>query len=175
MSAKARLRHLHRVFSPWIVPSLLLMAVTGLIYRVGRAYFGMSKETGGKVLYLHSGAWLGENGSVIYLLIVGGALLFLVVSGLWMWFSSRSRVPGRKYHRLLSIIFAVPLALSAITGMAFQVGGKWLHASEPTMKLLLSLHQGSWLGPTLRPFYIMFLGLALIGLCLTGIRMLRRG
>ncbi len=49
MSAKVKLRKLHRVISPWLVPLLLLPAVTGLTYRIGRAWFGMTKETGKKV------------------------------------------------------------------------------------------------------------------------------
>ena len=68
MSIKAKLRIFHRKIAPWVLPLLLLSAATGLVYRIGRAWFGMSKETGGKVLHLHSGEWLGDNGSVIYLL-----------------------------------------------------------------------------------------------------------
>ena len=175
VSLKAKLRILHRKLSPWVLPSLLLAAVTGLIYRIGRAWFGMSKETGGKILFLHSGEWLGENGSVIYLFIIGSALLFLVVSGLWMWFTSRKPSARlRKSHRLLGVVFSLPLIITAITGVAYQAGTKWALADEGTLKLLMSLHQGSWLGPTLRPFYILLLAGGLIALCLSGFRMLFR-
>jgi|LakMenEpi03Aug12_release.lakeMendotaPanAssembly.Ray.scaffolds.fasta_scaffold41398_3 hypothetical protein len=173
MLLKVRLRTLHRKLSPWVVPPLLLLAITGLIYRIGRAWFGMTKETGGEILHLHSGAWLGDHGSVIYLLLVGGFLLFLIISGLWMWFTTKKpKAVMRGYHRALAIAFSLPLILSAVTGIAMQVGIKWLNMSEPTLKLLMSLHQGSWLGTTLRPFYILFLGLGLIALCLTGLKLL---
>ena len=172
MSLKARLRILHRQLSPWVLPLLLFSAITGLIYRIGRAWFGMSKETGGKILQLHAGEWLGVNGSVIYLFVIGSALLFLIFSGLWMWFSSKSpKVPVRKFHRGIAVVFSLPLILSAITGIAYQTGSKWFPVGEGSQKLLLSLHQGSWLGPTLRPFYILLLGTGLISLCLTGFRM----
>ena len=172
MSLKAKLRIFHRKIAPWVLPLLLLSAATGLIYRIGRAWFGMSKETGGKILHLHSGEWLGEDGSVIYLFITGGILLFLIFSGLWMYLTSKSPKPGpRKSHRVLSIVFSLPLIVTAVTGIAYQAGGKWFNAGEGTMKLLMSLHQGTWLGNTWRPFYILFIGLGLIGLCLTGLRM----
>lgn len=54
------------------------------------------------------------------------------------------------------------------------MGSKWFHFGEDRLKLLLSLHQGSWLGLATRPFYILILGTGLIALCLTGIRMLIR-
>jgi hypothetical protein len=37
----------------------------------------------------------------------------------------------------------------------------------------MSIHQGSWLGPVLRPYYILLLGLGLFWLIGTGIRMIR--
>lgn len=175
MNLHSRLRTFHRKISPWLLPSILLIAATGLTYRIGRAWFGMSKETGGKVMHLHSGEWLGVNGSVIYLFIVGGVLVFLVLSGLWMLLASKSpKASVRRTHRVLAVVFSLPLLLSATTGIAYQAGGKWFGAGEGTLKLLMSLHQGTWLGNTWRPFYILFLGLGLIGLCLTGLRMVIR-
>lgn len=175
MNLHSRLRVFHRRISPWLLPFILLSAVTGLTYRIGRAWFGMSKETGGKVMHLHSGEWLGDHGSVIYLAIVGGVLIFLVLSGLWMLLASKSpKASVRRTHRILAIVFSLPLLLSAVTGIAYQAGGKWFAADEGTLKLLMSLHQGTWLGNTWRPFYILLLGLGLIGLCLTGVRMVFR-
>jgi hypothetical protein len=113
------------------------------------------------------------HGSVIYVILVGSTLLFLIISGLWMWFTSKSsKAPMRKVHRLLAIAFALPLILSAVTGIAYQAGGKWFHVGDSSLKVLLSLHQGSWLGPTLRPFYILLLAGGVFALCFTGLRML---
>ena len=175
MSIKARLRILHHKISPWVLPLLLFIAGTGLYFRIGRAWFGMSKDTGQKVLYLHSGGWFGASGSVLYLFMLGIALMFLIVSGLWLWFSSgSSKAAPRKIHRVLAIVFSLPLMVTAVTGMAYQAGSKWFHAGQGTLALLSSLHQGSWLGPTLRPYYILLLASSLIALCLTGWYMLLR-
>lgn len=175
MSIKARLRLLHRKISPWLVPSLLLLAGTGLTYRIGRSWFGMSKETGGNVLSFHTGEFIDANVSVIYLLAVGGTLLFLIGSGFWMMMTSRkSKNKIRASHRLIATIIILPLALSAFTGIAIQLGKVWFNFDESTLKLLLSLHQGSWLGKDLRPFYILILGTGLITLCITGLRIMIR-
>jgi uncharacterized iron-regulated membrane protein len=166
---------LHRKLSTWVLPLLIFIAGTGLCFRIGRAWFGISKDTGQKILYLHSGGWFGASGSVLYLFVLGSALIFLIVSGLWLWFSSgSSKAAPRKIHRVLAIIFSLPLMVTAITGMAYQAGSKWFHVGQGTLALLSSLHQGSWLGPTLRPYYILLLASSLIALCLTGFQMLYR-
>lgn len=175
MNLHSRLRFIHRKVSPWFLPSLLLVAVTGMTYRLGKTWLGMGKEGGDIAMFLHSGEWFGDHGSVIYLIITGGALIFLVLSGLWMLLASKSPSASvRRSHRILAVVFSLPLLLSAVTGIAYQAGGKWFTADEDTLKLLMSLHQGTWLGKTWRPFYILFLGLGLIGLCLTGLRMVFR-
>jgi uncharacterized iron-regulated membrane protein len=173
MPLKATLRILHRKIAPWVLPSILLLAFSGLTYRIGRAWFGMSKETGQWVLGIHSGNGLGAAGSTIYLLVVSGILVLLILSGLWMMFTSRvPKSPRRKFHRILAIIFFLPLLISAVTGMAFHIGDVWLPMSDSTKDLLMDLHEGAWLGKTLKPFYILLLTAGTLGLGLSGVRML---
>jgi predicted permease len=175
MPLKAALRILHQKIAPWILPSILLLAFSGLTYRLGRAWFGMSKETGQWVLGIHTGSGLGAVGSTIYLSAVGGILILLIVSGLWMMFTSKfSKNPRRKAHRILAIIFFLPLLISAVTGMAFHVGDLWLPMSDATKDLLMDLHEGAWLGKTLKPFYILLLTAGTLGLGISGVRMLFR-
>ncbi len=171
MTLSERLRFLHRRLSPWFLVPLVFIAVTGLIYRIGRAWFGMSKETGHEIMKLHSGEWMGVDVSVVYLFLVGGGLLFLVCSGLWMWFSGNSKSARRKPHRVLAITFSLPLVLSSVTGMAYHAGAKWFQMDEGTLDILMSLHQGTWMGKELRAYYILLLGTGMIALCLTGLRL----
>lgn len=169
-----KIRMLHRRLAPWVILPLLFLAITGLIYRIGRAWFGMSKETGHEIMKLHSGEWMGTDVSVVYVLVVGGALLFLIGSGLYFWFSGSAKSSRRKSHRVLAIVFALPLMLSSATGMAYHAGSKWFRADASTLDILMSLHQGTWLGKELRAYYILWIGLGLIALCLTGLRLWAR-
>jgi len=172
MSLKVSLRHFHRRLAPWIAPPLLLLALTGATYRIGRAYFGLGKDTGGRILDLHAAAWLGETGSAIYLSLVGGFVLFLILSGVWMLATSRtSRIPNRRRHRILAVLLCLPLVISALTGMIFRAGEQWFGLSNETKEILMMLHQGSWLGQTLRPLYVLVLAIGVVLLCLTGLRL----
>lgn len=150
---------------------MLVTLATGVLYRTGRAWFGMGKETGGRVLDIHAGAWLGQTGSVLYVLIVGAGLLGLVASGFYLVLKSRAKGNPRRFHRILGAVFLLPLTASAVTGIAFKVGEEWLHLPDSTLGLLMNIHQGSWLGPQVRPFYVLAIGLGLLSLSLTGIQM----
>lgn len=166
-------RQLHRRIALWIALPLLFIALTGATYRIGRSWFGMSKATGNKILHLHTGGWWGELGSQIYLAIIGGLFLFLIFSGLRVWFTSRSaNTPVRRLHRLLGILFSLPLIVSTITGLAYRLGEKRL--AESTLDFLMVLHQGDWLGKTLRPYYILLLVTSVLAFTVTGLLMIWR-
>ncbi|MBX3217349.1 MAG: PepSY domain-containing protein [Labilithrix sp.] len=159
-------RTVHRAIGRILYPFLLLTAVTGLTFRLGRNWFGMSKETGAIVRSIHEGSIVGKAFAPIYVLVVGLALLVMIGAGVSMWRRAARSTPtaprSRRWHRLASFVLAAPLALSAITGIAFRVGRSWLGWSEDGTKLLMSLHQGSWLGPKWRALYVLFVGLGLL-------------
>lgn len=164
-------RKFHRQFAPWLAIPLLLTLVTGVTYRIGRAWFGMGKETGGTILDIHAGGWLGGTGSVIYVILVGAGLLSLVATGFYLVVKSRAKGQPRVFHRIVGAIFLLPLAASAITGIAFKAGEEWLQLSDGTLGILMSIHQGSWLGKAARPFYVLAIGIGLLSLAITGLRM----
>ncbi len=164
-------RKFHRLLAPWLVLPLLLTLVTGVSYRIGRAWLGISKETGGKMMDIHTGAWLGTTGSVFYVILMGVGLLALVGSGCYLVLKSRAKGNPRVFHRLLGAVFLLPLAASAITGIAFKVGDEWLHFPDSVLGLLMTIHQGSWLGKAAVPFYVLTIGLGLLMLAGTGLQM----
>ena len=164
-------RKLHRLFAPWLAIPLLLTLFTGVAYRTGRSWFGMGKETGGTILEIHAGGWLGGTGSVVYVIIVGTGLLGLIATGLYLALKSRAKGQPREFHRIVGAIFLLPLAASAATGIALKVGADWLHLPEGTLGILMSIHQGSWLGKAARPFYVLAIGIGLLSLAITGLRM----
>lgn len=161
-------RSFHRIVAPWLFILLLITLITGITYRVGRAWFGMSKEMGGKILSVHAGDWMGEAASPFYVLLVGGGLLSLLITGLVLLFKSRAKAGPRRIHRILAFILLLPLTASAVTGILFKLGEDWFHFSDSTLSILMSIHQGSWLGKELRPYYILFIGLGLLALGVYG-------
>lgn len=164
-------RKLHRLAAPWLAIPLLVTLFTGIAYRIGMAWFGMRKDTGGRILDIHAGTWLGDTGSAIYVILNGAGLLGLVVTGLYLVLKGGAKVQPRIFHRILGTIFLLPLALSAITGIAFKIGDEWFDLPDSTLGLLMSLHQGSWLGKAARPFYILAIGIGLLGLAISGLQM----
>ena len=164
-------RKFHRLVAPWLALPLLVTLATGVAYRLGRAWFGMGKGTGGTLLGIHTGGWLGDTGSVLYVIVVGIGLLALTATGLYLVLKSRAKGNPRVFHRILGAVFLLPLTASAVTGIGFKVGEAWLHWPDSTLGLLMSIHQGSWLGPQGRPFYILAIGLGLLILSLTGLQM----
>ncbi len=49
------LRKLHRQTAPILFIPLLLTALTGVAYRIGRSWFGLPKEFGNFMMLLHEG------------------------------------------------------------------------------------------------------------------------
>ncbi|MCX6969540.1 MAG: PepSY domain-containing protein [Verrucomicrobia bacterium] len=164
-------RKFHRRIAPWLALPLAVTLATGIAYRTGRAWFGMGKETGGTILDIHAGAWLGDTGSVIYVILMGAGLLALVATGFYLVLKSRAKGQPRVFHRILGAILLLPLAASAVTGIAFKVGEEWLDLPKSTLDLLLNIHQGGWLGTAARPFYVLAVGIGLLVLALTGLQM----
>lgn len=174
----SNIRQIHRIAAPWIFILLVVTLGTGILYRIGRAWFGFSRETGNQILSIHAGDWLGENISPYYVLLVGGSLLALIITGAILTIKSRSQAKARKMHRWLGIILMLPLLISAVTGIAFKLGEEWFHMPEDSLKFLMMLHEGDWLGKQGKPFYVLFVGLGLLALGIYGLQlttwMLRR-
>lgn len=153
---------------------LVFFALSGVIYRVGRSWFGMSKDLGNEVLNIHSGQWLGGAGSVVYVMVAGLGALSLAATGAWMLWHWRKAKGLRFWHRVVGLVLLLPLSASALTGMAYRVGEEYFSISEPTQKFLMLIHQGSWLGPLGKVLYILLLGGGVLMIAITGWQMRRR-
>ena len=165
-------RALHRRLAPWLFILLALSAVTGLAYRVGKKWFGVDKETGNFLMSLHTGVWAGSIFSTAQILVAGLALLFLLSSGLVIFRKSKSHQPMRLFHRLLGIALLLPLTATALTGMAYKIGEDYFGISEETADLLMDIHEGGWLGKELKVYYVLTVGLGLLGAGLLGLGIL---
>ncbi len=160
-------RSLHRRLAPAIVVPLLLTVVSGMAFRVGRSWFGLSADFGGWMMALHEGRYLGKQLVPFYVLFVGLALLAMIGSGL----SLLRRRRLRSWHAWLAPLLAAPLLVSAVTGISFRLGKAWFDIPTPVARWLLRLHQGSYLGKDLRVVYVLLLGLGALALLGTGLGM----
>ena len=160
-------RSLHRRLAPAIVVPLLFTVVSGMAFRVGRSWFGLSADFGGWMMALHEGRYLGERLVPFYVLFVGLALLAMIGSGLSLLRRRRLRL----WHAWLAPLLAAPLLVSAVTGISFRLGKTWFDLPVPITRWLLRLHQGSYLGKDLRVVYVLLLGLGALALLGTGLGM----
>lgn len=173
MSAKRAARPIHRRLAVWLVAPLLISLTTGMIYRVGRTWFGMEKPTGQGILDFHTGMVLGETFSLLYTAFTGLGLLVLALSGARLLLGSRASKGARGRHRMFAWVLLPPLIATSLTGLGYHFGGLWFGWEEGTLKLLMNIHQGSWLGPKLRALYVLLVGGGLLMLVITGVGMLR--
>ena len=168
---------LHRQLAlPLFVP-LLLTGISGVAYRLGRSWLGLPRSFGQFMMTIHEGRFLGEPLVPFYVALVGLGLLALIGSGAALWSRFRRRSPAklppeRNIHRFLAPIALLPLMLSAGTGIAYRLSINWLGVSEDQVKFLLKLHEGAYLGSTLRPFYVLLVGAGLLIMLWTGVQML---
>ena len=77
----------------------------------------------------------------------------------------------RQLHRKIAPIIFLPLLLTALTGVSYRIGKSWFGLSEEFGDAMMFIHQGTWLGPQLRPFYVLLNALGAIGMIITGIIM----
>ncbi|MGB3757294.1 MAG: PepSY-associated TM helix domain-containing protein [Rivularia sp. (in: cyanobacteria)] len=176
MAASGFFRKLHRKTALILFLPLLISALTGIFYRLGKSWFGISNQLGNIFMMIHQGEYLGTPLVPIYVLLVGLGLLGMIVTGLSMTgiFSqnraSQSRkLNPRKVHRILAPIIFLPLTVSAVTGVIYRLGKSWFGMSPQNAAIFLRIHQGSYLGDFFKPIYVLLVGLGLIVMLITGI------
>jgi ABC-type cobalt transport system substrate-binding protein len=167
-------RKLHRKLSPWLFALVAVSAVTGVAFRAGKKWFGMDGQTGQAVMEWHTGEWLGPAWSPFYVLLAGAALLFLVITGGAMLRKKTGKGTARTWHRVLGVVLLLPLAATALTGILYKTGQAWFGVSEETADLLMTIHEGAWLGRHLKVYYCVVTGCGLLVLGFFGLALLRR-
>lgn len=168
------LRKLHRKLSPFLFVLVAVSAVTGIAYRAGKKWFGMDGQTGQSVMEWHTGEWLGAALSPFYVLLTGAGLLFLLFTGAAMLWQRTGKGTARVWHRVLGAVFLLPLAATAVTGILYETGQAWFGISEDTADLLMTIHEGAWLGRGFKVYYSLLIGCGLLSLGFFGLALLRR-
>jgi hypothetical protein len=168
-------RRLHRRLAPLLAAPLLVAAATGVAGRVGRSWFGMPKALAKQLFAIHAGGVLAEPLEPFYVLAMGLGLVGLLVTGAQLLPALARRRPPqgeRLLHSRLALVALVPLLLTAVSGVLFRLLETWTSLPVASFRWLMVLHQGGWLGPQFKPVYVLLVGLGLVGLLVTGVRML---
>lgn len=166
------LRVFHRKAAPWIGVGLVFSALTGMAFRLGRSWFDLDSRTGGFLLSMHSWDWLGGWMSLGVLVVLGVGILSLLATAVSMLWQARKKLfhspkAFRLAHRLLGLALLLPLAVSAVTGVAYRMV-ELNDGSDETLDFLMDLHTGGWIGRGASPYYVAALGLAVLALSSTG-------
>jgi len=78
----------------------------------------------------------------------------------------------RKYHRIFAPIVLLPLLVTVITGVTFNLSEEWFKFPEKVNELIITIHKGGYLGEKLTPLYVLLNGLGLVFMLVTGVLML---
>lgn len=174
------LRKLHRQSAPILFLPLVLTALTGIAYRLSKSWFDVPDRFGDIMMALHEGRFLGRPLVPVYVLLVGLGLVALVITGLALFKLPKTNSGGelkpitlssRLLHGVMAPVFFLPLLVSAATGIIYRLGSAWFGLSDQQAKFFLDVHEGKFLGSSLRVVYILFIGLGLLALLVTGIQM----
>lgn len=173
-------RQLHRKFAPLLFLPLALSALTGMAYRVSKSWLDVPDRFGDIMMALHEGRFLGRPLVPVYVLLIGLGLVALIISGLPLIKLSKKssdriskpvKASSRLLHGVMAPIFFLPLLISASTGVIYRLGSAWFGLSDQQASFFLDVHEGKFLGSSLRVVYILFVGLGLLALLITGIQM----
>ncbi|MDJ1179938.1 PepSY domain-containing protein [Roseofilum sp. BLCC_M91] len=172
-------RTIHRKVAPILFLPLMISALSGIGYRLGKSWFGMSGETADIFMIFHQGEYLGDALKPIYVLLLGIGLIGMIITGVTMsrfWQPSNpkasSSLPAfRQIHRKFAPIIFLPLALSAFTGIFYRIGKSWFGMSSEQAEIFMEIHQGEYFGDFGKPIYVLLVGLGLIAMLATGIKM----
>lgn len=83
-SLKMSCRTLHKSLSPILFLPLLISALSGIIYRIGKAWLGLEDKYVKVFLKIHEGSYLSPNLHLAYVSLVGIGLVALLVTGIPM-------------------------------------------------------------------------------------------
>lgn len=79
-------RKFHQTVAPVVLLPLLITILTGVSYRLGKSWFGLSREQVHFLMVIHEGEYLGQTLEPFYVLLNGlGALWMLVTGSVMVW------------------------------------------------------------------------------------------
>lgn len=81
---KKTFRKFHRIVAPFVFLPLFVTVITGVAYRLGRNWFGLSKDQAHFLMVIHEAEYLGDNIKPFYVLLNGIGLMWMLITGIIM-------------------------------------------------------------------------------------------
>jgi hypothetical protein len=78
---KLNFRKLHATVAPFVLLPLLITVATGVIYRLGKSWFGLTRDQVHFLMVIHEGEYLGHTLEPLYVLLNGLGLLWMLITG----------------------------------------------------------------------------------------------
>lgn len=85
------IRQLHRRLAPIILLPFIVTAITGMSYRLGKDWFGLTRDQVHFLMVIHEGEYLGDDLKSVYVLLNGMGLLFMLATGATMLWGNVTR------------------------------------------------------------------------------------
>lgn len=76
------------------------------------------------------------------------------------------KLPLYKIYRQFTLLLFLPLIATALTGIVYGVGDRFLTLPDPITNILIFIHKGQFLGIKLVPIYVLLMGLGTFLGCL---------
>ena len=76
-----KFREFHRNFAPIILLPLFITVLTGMSYRIGKSWFGLSRDQVHFLMVIHEGEYLGKILEPFYVLLNGLGVLWMLITG----------------------------------------------------------------------------------------------
>lgn len=86
MNLNQHLRKWHRTLAPIVLLPLFVTVATGVSYRLGKSWLGLSRDQVHFLMSIHEGEYLGQTLEPVYVLLNGLGLLWMLVTGTIMVF-----------------------------------------------------------------------------------------
>ena len=86
-----KIREFHRNFAPIILLPLLITVLTGMSYRIGKSWFGLSRDQVHFLMVIHEGEYLGKLLEPFYVLLNGLGVLWMLITGVMLLWQNITR------------------------------------------------------------------------------------
>ena len=96
MKLLVKIKKLHQNIAPIVFLPLFITVSTGVIYRLSKSWFGLSRDQVHFLMVIHEGEFLGQFLEPIYVLLNGIGLMWMLITGATMTINSWKKAPWWK-------------------------------------------------------------------------------